>query len=110
MPLIPCPECKEQVADDAFKCPKCGKQLRKPQRSVFGKICKWSFIVFNVLMLIWIVTGVGGNAAKMQGMSEAEQAGAAVGTGIGVMMLVVLWVFGDIILGLFTLFTRPKGG
>jgi DNA invertase Pin-like site-specific DNA recombinase len=42
-------------------------------------------------------------------MSSAEQVGAAIGAGIGISMLLMLWVIGDIILGLPVLFTRPKG-
>ena len=41
------------------------------------------------------------------GVTDAEAAGAAIGTGIGVTLLVIIWVVGDIILGLFYLFTRP---
>lgn len=40
--------------------------------------------------------------------SEAEQAGAAIGTGLGMMMLIFIWVAGDVVFGLITLLTRPK--
>jgi len=40
--------------------------------------------------------------------NEYEQAGAALGTTIGVGLILTLWVLVDIILGLFVLFTRPK--
>lgn len=49
------------------------------------------------------------NASQgMSGLSGAEQAGAAIGIGIGPMLILSIWVIGDIILGLFVLFTRPK--
>lgn len=111
MALTNCTECKAEVSDQAAKCPKCGFVLRKAVRSFFGKVCKWSFIIFNVLMLIWIITGVGGaanHASQIQG--ESARAGAAIGTGIGIMLILALWVMGDIILGLLVLFTRPKVG
>lgn len=107
MALIACPECKSEVSSAALKCPKCGVQLRMPTRSAFGKLVKFAFIAFNVLMPIWIMAGLGG-ASEYQAASEAQRAGHAVGTGIGVMILLSIWVFGDIILGLFVLFTRPK--
>jgi uncharacterized membrane protein len=74
-----------------------------------GKIFKWLFIIFNILMLIWIVGGVNAaNEVTRAASTAAEQAGASIGTGLGIAMLLGLWVFGDIILGLFVLFTRPK--
>ena len=109
MALITCPDCNKEVSQDAFKCPSCGKTLKKPKRSLGGKIIKWSFIIFNVLMLIWLITGM--NAASdvyQTAASEAEKAGAAIGTGIGVFMIFVFWAIGDAILGILTLLTRPK--
>ena len=108
MPLINCPECSTEVIDTALKCPKCGVQLRKPKRGFFGKLVKWSFVGFNILMAIWLIGGMNSASEGMQALSGAEQAGAAIGTGIGAMLILGIWVVGDIILGLFVLFTRPK--
>ncbi len=110
MPLFKCPECSNEVSDGAFTCPNCGFALKKPQRSMMGKIFKWLFIGFNILMLIWLIGGVGSATESMEGMKGAERAGAEIGTGIGVMLIISMWVMGDIILGLFVLFTRPKKG
>ena len=109
MPLINCPECKAEISDVAMKCPKCGVQLRKLTRSTFGKLVKWSFIIFNILMLIWLVAGMGSATEGYEAMSEAEQTGTALGAGIGAMVIFIIWAVGDFILGLFTLLTRPKG-
>ncbi|WP_353612827.1 zinc ribbon domain-containing protein [Mangrovibacter phragmitis] len=108
MPLINCPECSTEVSDTALKCPKCGVQLRKPKRGFFGKLVKWGFVGFNILMAIWLIGGMNSASEGMQALSGAEQAGAAIGTGIGAMLILGIWVIGDIILGLFVLFTRPK--
>lgn len=108
MALINCPECSAEVSDKALKCQKCGVQLRKPKRGFIGQLFKWSFILFNLLMAYALFAGMGAATEGMEVMSEAERAGAAVGTGLGAMMLISIWVFGDIILGLFVLFTRPK--
>ena len=109
MALIECPECGAGgVSDSATKCPKCGAQLRKPRRSVFGQIMKWIFLAFNVLMLIWLITGVSAATKGMDAMSETEQAGTAVGTGIGAVLIVILWALGAVILGLLVIVTRPK--
>jgi hypothetical protein len=108
MALINCPECQTEVSDTSFNCSKCGFQLRKPTRSFFGKLIKWAFIGFNALMLIWIFAGVHSASQNIDTLSGAEKAGATIGTGLGAMLLVVIWVLGDIILGLFVFFTRPK--
>ena len=108
MALTNCPECNAEVSDTALKCPKCAVQLRKPKRTGFGKIIKWGFIGFNILMLIWFVGGMNAATEGVEMMSEAEQAGAAIGTGIGAMMIFGIWGFGDVVGGILMLLTKPK--
>ncbi|QTP60942.1 hypothetical protein HNO53_20820 [Billgrantia antri] len=109
MALVACPECNHQVSDSAFKCSQCGHQLRKAKRGVFGKLFKWSFILFNVLMAVWLFSSFGIMGEAMQtSQNEYEQAGAAIGSALGIGMIVTTWALGDIILGLLVLFTRPK--
>lgn len=108
MAMIACPECSESVSDSAIKCPKCGVQLRKLKRGFFGKVIKWTFVGFNALMALWLITGLGNVSQGYDRLSESEQAGAAIGTGIGVVLILSIWVIGSIILGMFVLFTRPK--
>ena len=80
-----------------------------PQRSFFGKLIKWTFIGFNLLMLLWLIVGVGGASKQIaEASNEAEKAGGAIGTGLGAMMIIFIWVAGAVILGLFTLLTRAK--
>lgn len=109
MALVKCPECNTEVSDAAMYCVSCGVQLRKPKRGFFGKLFKWGFIGFNILMVIWLFSywGSVGDLANTAS-SDAEKAGAAIGGTIGTGMLFGLWVFGDIILGLFVLLTRAK--
>ena len=109
MALINCPECSSQVSDTAFDYPNCGKSLNKPKRSFIGNVFKWLFILFNILMFIILVQSCGGASEVIaSSQNEYEQAGAAIGTTIGVGLILTLWVLVDIILGLFVLFTRPK--
>ena len=109
MALTNCKECNAEVSEKAYECPKCGATLRKLKRSLFGNIIKFSFIGFNLLMLWWMVVGVGGAAQSIESAgSEAAQAGAAIGTGLGAMMIIFIWVAGDVVLGVLTLLTRPK--
>jgi hypothetical protein len=41
--------------------------------------------------------------------NEAEKVGALIGGTIGTGLIITMWVCGNIILGLFVHFTRPKG-
>jgi len=109
MALMNCPECEAEISQTAMDCPKCGVQLRKPKRGFFGVIFKWTFILFNVLMVAWLASYWGTVAEITTATSSgAEQAGAAIGATLGTGMLFSIWVFGDIILGMFVLFTRPS--
>lgn len=80
-------------------------RTEKYQRGVFGTLIKWIFIAYNVLMLIWLIGGIA-SVSSIQANSDAERAGAAIGATIGVSMILTLWFFGAVILGLFTLLTR----
>ena len=109
MSLIECPEWQNEVSDSSLKCPNCGVQLRKPKRTFLGKVMKWGFIIFNVVMIAWMasfgehVTDVSEGAS-----SGAEQAGVAIGAGLGTGLIMMVWLVGDVVLGLFVLFTRPQ--
>ncbi len=109
MALINCPECTSEVSDSALKCPKCGVQLRKPTRGFFGKLFKFLFVVFNIIMAIWLFSYWNDISHMNDGItSDAGKTGAAIGATLGTGVLLSLWFFGDVILGLFVLFTRPK--
>jgi len=109
MALVNCPECSAEVSNTAFKCTHCGFQIRKLKRGFFGGLFKWAFILFNVLMVFWLFSyfgSVGEFVSETQ--SDAAEAGAVIGATIGTSMILGFWVFGDIILGLLVLFTRPR--
>lgn len=84
-------------------------QREVSDRTTFGKIVKWVFIGFNILMLIWMVSACAavGDISE-QAVNDAERAGAAIGTGLGMTFLLFVWGVGDVILGMFVLFTRRK--
>jgi len=108
MAMINCKECNAEVSDGAYKCPKCGIPLKKAKRGIFGKIIKWLFIGFNILMVFWLISYMGSIGEAVATGTEAESTGAVIGGTIGTGMLMGVWIFGDIILGMFVLFTRPK--
>jgi hypothetical protein len=107
--LTRCPVCQTEVSEAAYQCPKCAHTLRKPTRTVFGKVVKWAFIGYNILMLWWLIAGLKGAGDVMnKAGSEAGRAGAAIGTTMGVGLIFFFWVCGVVILGAFVMFTRPK--
>jgi hypothetical protein len=80
-------------------------RTEKRERSAIGKVIKWIFIAFNLLMALWLVGGLHA-ASKIQTFSAAEQIGAGIGVTIGVTVLLILWAIGDLILGILVLVTR----
>lgn len=78
-------------------------------RTLGGKIIKWCFILFNLLMVFWLVAGLNSASETIEGYStDLEQGASAVGAGIGAMFIMFIWVVGDIILTPFLLLTRGK--
>lgn len=75
------------------------------QRGFFGKIIRFLFIAFNVVMVVWIILGIA-NVSDMEATTELEANAQTVGGTIGVFFLIVLWALGAIILGALSYFTR----
>ena len=80
-------------------------RTEKRERSFAGKLIKWAFVGFNILMAVWIVGGLY-SVSKIPVHSVAQQIGSSVGAAIGVTMLLILWALGDLILGILVLVTR----
>ena len=110
--MIQCKECSADVSSDALKCPHCGTQLRKAKRGIFGFILKWVFIIFNGLMAWVLVRGITVTSQALNSVETdtmtVEQAGTILGAGIGVPIIIVIWVVGAVFLGIFVLLTRPR--
>lgn len=84
-------------------------QREVSDRTFFGKLIKWLFIGFNIIMLLWMVSScVAVSDVSAEAVNDAERAGAAIGAGLGMTFLLFVWGIGDVILGLFVLFTRRK--
>lgn len=81
------------------------REVRK--RGFFGKVFKFLFIIFNLLMLAWLVSywiqiGNMYNAVS----SDAERTGASIGATLGTGFLIFFWAAGALILGLLTMLSR----
>lgn len=78
-------------------------------RTPLGKAAKWLFILFNIFMIFALYSGCSATSDNiMSASSDAERAGASIGTAMGIGMLMMFWVMGDIIIGTVVLLTRRK--
>lgn len=72
----------------------------------------WIILVVNVLFLIWVIGGVAGSSGTPEGCgslsNETCNEAEAVGTAIGVGLIIFFWALLDVILGVIWLVTRPK--
>jgi hypothetical protein len=69
-------------------------------------------VIWNVLMVLWIATGLGAVGDSCAGETgnalTACQAGTAIGAGLGITVIIIVWFLGFIVLGLIWLMSRPK--
>lgn len=85
------------------------KFIEKRKRGFIGWITFSLFWLFNVMMGILLFTYTNDMSSKIGAMSnEAERAGAEIGTGMGIMMLLMVWALGVVILGALSYFTRGR--
>jgi hypothetical protein len=85
------------------------ERIEKRKRGFFGMLFWLVFLAFNVLMGLWMFFAIKISSEHYQATADAaSQAGTAIGGTIAVGILVWLWLFGDIILGLLVLLSRGK--
>jgi hypothetical protein len=85
------------------------ERIEKRNRGFFGMIFWWMFLAFNALMGLWIFYAIKMASQQYQATTDAAaHAGTAIGGTIAVGMLLWLWLFGDIILGLLVALSRGK--
>lgn len=76
------------------------------------RVFMWVFLAIQALFIVWIVSATAGasdNCAGEVGSAlEACQAGTAVGAGIGIFLILFLWMIVDVILGVTYLITRRR--
>ena len=77
------------------------------KRSVFGFICKWALILWNLLMLWWAGYAIFHTANGFNDLGQAGQTGAAVGMMAALVVIMFVWVMGSVILAIPTFLTRP---
>lgn len=82
------------------------------KRSLFGKICKNSFIIFNIIILAWTLYYSTSIFIKYDNGSYSAngELDPTLSFGIGVVIIStgIIWVLGNVFLGLLTLLTKPR--
>lgn len=79
------------------------------------RIFMWTFLAVQALFIFWIIAGMGGADITESCAGEADvelcEAASSVGTGIGVMLVVGLWMVVDFLMavgyGVYRLAKRP---
>lgn len=85
------------------------KWVEKRKRGVFGWLFLMIFWGWNALMAWATIAGMSGTAELAgSAATEAERAGHAIGAGVGLMMLLLLWAAGAVVFELLAYFTRGK--
>lgn len=70
----------------------------------------WALVIWNVLMLLWTASYVGGigNCTDETGWALTVcETGRAIGTSMGAPVIGIVWLVGLIVLGLIWLISRP---
>jgi len=107
--MIDCWECGTLVSAADTKCPICSTRLKKPGSGFFVTILKWEFILFNCMMVAWLVNSLGGaEIVADTSSSSAIQTSSENTMTLGTTIIITIWVMGDLILGIFLLLTLPK--
>lgn len=72
----------------------------------------WLVIIWNGLILLWVVSGISAVARECEGLAGDElrtcQIGQNVGGGIGLFVIGLIWFVGFLVTGLIWLMSRPK--
>lgn len=108
--LAECPNCRSKISPQSTVCPGCHAPLRQPPRDVARPVLVWAFVAFNTLMIGWLAfylvagkTDLLAPRILSAALGGGDAAGTPVGGGFGVGYLIMLWIWGTIVLGLFAL-------
>lgn len=80
------------------------RETRK--RGFFGWVFLIIFVLFNLYMAYALFAGLANVGSSPMPDSEAGRAGAAIGTTIGLGLILGIWASGAVITGLLALLTR----
>jgi len=104
-----CPKCSTELEPAVTSCVACGFHLDRPERSALGKILKWTFVLFNIAMVVWVLVAMGVfESVDPDTQKEALPHGTEQSAGIGVSMIVMIWLICNGVLGVLVWDTRAR--
>ncbi|MDC9701006.1 MAG: hypothetical protein PSN37_02065 [Alphaproteobacteria bacterium] len=91
-------------------CPSCRAVLKKPKRSLFGKLFIFATCLFQVSMVIWLYVSIwelrsGGSSSIIMGL---DAVGSFFEFGIVLALILGIWFIGTAIFVLGIFLTRPR--
>lgn len=109
MPSLRADEVPNFIAQDTLQPSGTQITVEKRQRGFFGKIVSIVFWGWQVVMAFWFVSYLV-DISQQYGQipSDAGRIGTTIGGTIGVSIILWVWLFGAIILGLMMFFTRGE--
>ncbi len=67
----------------------------------------WVLLIWTTLCAIWLIAGLAGVEDCPSGDTACE-VGTAIGAGIGITLIIIVWFMGFIISSIVWFMTRPK--
>ena len=79
------------------------------RRGFFGHLFKWSFVLFNIAMLVWLLRFWTMAVEPIDGTStDAEIVATGAGIFGATFGVAIIWIIGGIVLGVLALATRGR--
>jgi hypothetical protein len=79
------------------------------RRGVFGWFFAAVFWLWQLLMVAWIISGVGAVSNQTDSLhTNIEKNAAAAGLGIGIILIIFLWAAGSVVFAILMFFTRGR--
>lgn len=104
-----CPKCSAELEQAVTSCVACGFSMDPPERSAVGKALKWTFVLFNIAMVVWILVAMGVfESVDPDTQKEALPHGTEQAAGLGVSMIVMIWLICNAVLGVLVWDTRAR--
>lgn len=104
-----CPKCSTTLEDDATSCVSCGFRMNTPQRTRIGIVVKWLFVIFNIAMCSWVLVAMGiFDSVDTTSQAKALPHGTENAAGMGVSMIVMVWLICNAVFGILLWDTRTR--
>ena len=85
------------------------RMIESRKRGIFGWFFISIFWAWNALMAYSLFGGMMSTSEHYASLTnEAERAGAAIGSGIGITMILLIWTLGAVLFGLLAYFSRGR--